>query len=295
MPAPIDDVVKRRVVQQWLAGEPREKIIDDNDIAAGTVSIIVDDYKAGLDNFDLDSFRELTLEAKRRGMTPTDLASFFKVYNFFRTSGAKENEVESFITNINSGYLPPGKAIELVNHVYNISKSELVPRDQLPNYVRQKLEEKQTLDEHIKEADAVLQRKNVSIQTINEHIQLNEELKKYRLSTKDIHKLLNLLVAAKEYRYSPGKIVAKLRNIKRLENKESKLKNSCEALSKQAEKYKEIIPLAQLIWDVGISKDELISFKIAVNEAAKTYGFQVILQRGSFHHRKQDRFCQIDP
>jgi hypothetical protein len=64
MPAPIDEVVKRRVVQQWLAGEAREKIIADNNIAAGTVSIIVDEYKAGLDNFNLDSFRELTLEAK---------------------------------------------------------------------------------------------------------------------------------------------------------------------------------------------------------------------------------------
>jgi hypothetical protein len=50
MPAPIDEVVNRRVVQQWLAGEPREKITADNNIAAGTVSIIVDEYKAGLDN-----------------------------------------------------------------------------------------------------------------------------------------------------------------------------------------------------------------------------------------------------
>jgi hypothetical protein len=64
MPAPINEVVKRRVIQQWLAGEAREKIIADNDIGAGTISIIVDEYKAGLDNFDLDSFRELTIEAK---------------------------------------------------------------------------------------------------------------------------------------------------------------------------------------------------------------------------------------
>jgi hypothetical protein len=272
MPAPIDVVVKRRVVQQWLAGESREKIIADNNIGAGTVGIIVDDYKAGLATFDLDSFRELTVEAKKRAMTLDDLASFFRIYNFFRISGAKENEIESFITNINSGYIPPGKAIELINQIYEISKSESVSPDQLPNYVRQKIEEKQTLDEHIKEADAVLQSKNVNIEAINEHILLNEELKKYRLSTKDIHRLLDLLMAAKEYRYSPAKIVAKLRNIKRLENKESKLKNNCEALSKQAEKYKEIIPLAQLIWDLGISKNELISFKIAVSEAAETYG-----------------------
>ena len=65
MPAPIDEIVKRKVVQQWLAGEAREKIVADNDIGAGTISIIVDEYKNGLDNFDLDSFRELTLEAKK--------------------------------------------------------------------------------------------------------------------------------------------------------------------------------------------------------------------------------------
>jgi hypothetical protein len=69
MPAPINDIVKRRVIQQWLSGEAREKIITNNDIGAGTISIIVDDYKTGLDNLDLDSFRELTLEAKKRGMT----------------------------------------------------------------------------------------------------------------------------------------------------------------------------------------------------------------------------------
>jgi hypothetical protein len=34
-------------------------------VSAGTISIIVDDYKAGLDNLDLDSFRELSIEAKK--------------------------------------------------------------------------------------------------------------------------------------------------------------------------------------------------------------------------------------
>ena len=186
---------------------------------------------------------------------------------------ASASEVESFITNINSGYIPPGKAIELINQIHEITKSESVPPDQLPNYVRQKLEEKQKIDEHIKEADATLQSKNMSLEAINEHIQLKEELKKYRLSIKDSHRLVNLLETAKEYRYSPGKIVAKLRSIKHLQNKENKLKTSCESLSKQADNYKEIIPLAQLIWDLHIGKNELISFKLAVNEAAELYGF----------------------
>jgi hypothetical protein len=58
----------------------RDKITADNNIGAGTVSSIVDDYKIGLDSLDLDSFRELMVEAKKRGMTPSDLASFFRLY-----------------------------------------------------------------------------------------------------------------------------------------------------------------------------------------------------------------------
>jgi len=38
MPASIDEIVKRRVVQQWLVGEAREKIIADNNIGAGTIN-----------------------------------------------------------------------------------------------------------------------------------------------------------------------------------------------------------------------------------------------------------------
>ncbi len=145
MPAPIDEIVKRRVVQQWLSGGSREKIVADNNIAAGTISIIVDDYKAGLNNFDLDSFRELTVEAKKRAMTSRDLASFFRVYNFFRGSGAKENEIESFITNINSGYIPPVKSIELINQIHEITKSESVPPDQLSKLKNRGITEEQII------------------------------------------------------------------------------------------------------------------------------------------------------
>jgi hypothetical protein len=150
MPAPIDEIVKRRVVQQWLSGESREKISADNNIGEGTVASIVDDYKIRLDNLDFSSFRDLILEAKKRRMTPTDLASHFRLINYIISSGAAEDKIESFITNVNSGYIPADKAIELVNQIYEISKSESVPPDQLPNYIKQKLEEKQRIDECIR-------------------------------------------------------------------------------------------------------------------------------------------------
>jgi hypothetical protein len=38
------------------------------------------------------------------------------------------------------------------------------------SYIREKLEEKQKIDEEIKAADSLLQSKNMSIQAINEHL-----------------------------------------------------------------------------------------------------------------------------
>jgi hypothetical protein len=271
MPAPIHEIVKRRVIQQWLAGETREKIIADNNIGAGTISIIVDEYKEGLDNFDLGSFRELTLEAKRRGMTPSDLASFFRLYKFFRDSRVRENEIESFITNINSGYIPPDKAIELINQIYGITKSESFPPDQLQNHIKEKYEQKKKIDDDIQQAEATLQSKNVTIDAINEHIKLNEELEKHGLSAKDTDKVLNLLLNAREYQFDAKKISGKLRGIQRLEKKEKQLRGRCEIFTKQIAKYKCILPLVEEISALQIGVEELIAFKIAINQAVKHY------------------------
>ena len=150
----IEEMIKRRVVQLWLAGEARDKIAADNNIGAGSVSAIIDDFKLGLDNLDLDSLRELMVEAKKRSMTPSELASHFKLFNYLSKSGAAEKEIETFVTNVNSGHIPLCKAIELVNQIYDISKAESVSRDQLPDYVRQKQEEKQKIDEEIQQAKA---------------------------------------------------------------------------------------------------------------------------------------------
>jgi len=272
MPPLTDEQIRRDVIRQWISGFPRDKIAEQNNIGAGTVSSIIANYKAGLEELDFDSIRQLAVEARQHGLNLSELASHFRLHNYFIKSGAAEDKIESFIANVNSNDIAPERAIEIVYQLHEISKSESIPLDHVSGYIKGKLEEKQRIDQEIKRADAVLQSKNVSIQAINEHFQLNEELKKYRLSTKDIQRLLDLLVAAKNYKYNPGKIVAKLRNIKRLENKENKLKISCEVLSKKEAKYREIIPLANLIWDLHIGKNELISFKVAVNETAQTYG-----------------------
>jgi hypothetical protein len=127
----IGEIIKRRVVQLWLSGEARDKIAADNNIGGGIVSAIVDDYKLGLDKLDLASFRKVTTEAKKPSMTPGDLASHYRIFNYLVKSGAAEEQIESFITNINSGFISLEKAIELVNQLYDISKSNSIPPEQI--------------------------------------------------------------------------------------------------------------------------------------------------------------------
>ena len=45
------------------------------------------------------------------------------------------------------------------------SKEQSIPLDQVPGYIKKKLEDKQKIDEQIKETDAILQSKNVSMET----------------------------------------------------------------------------------------------------------------------------------
>src|SRR5919198_509145 len=120
-------------------------------------------------------------------------------------------------------------------------------------------DEKQRIDEEIKQADVALQSKNVSIEAINEHLKLSEELDKHGLSTNDIDKLLKLLVNAKKYGFDGKEIAEKLYSIQELEWKEKELKDKCKKLSKRISSYKDIVPFTESIVALGVGIEELIA------------------------------------
>ena len=98
--------------------------------------------------------------------------------------------------------------------------------------LNQKIEEKKKIEEELREAHAMLQSKNVTIDAINEHLKLKEELDKHGVSIQDVDKLLNLLVNVREFGFDSKLIVAKLHKMKRLDKKEKELENNCTILAK---------------------------------------------------------------
>jgi DNA repair ATPase RecN len=201
----------------------------------------------------------------------SDLTSNFRLHNFIKSSGAAEEDIESFIVNICSNDVSHEKVVELVYQLHEISKAESIPLEQVSSYIKEKLEGKKKIEEEIQQADGVLQSKNTSIETINEHVKLNEKLNEYNLSFQDIDKLLNVLVNAKDNGFDGKKIVGKLKKIQRLQNKEDRLKHRCEILSGQVKKCNNVLPLAQKIKAMNIDIKELLVFDTAVNQIAKQY------------------------
>jgi hypothetical protein len=103
-----------------------------------------------------------------------------------------------------------------------------------------------------------------------------EKLGKHGISTKDIDKLLKLLLSAKRYGFDGKEIASKLYNIQELEWKEKQLKDKCKKLSKRISKYKDIVPLTEDIAALQIGIDELIALKAGISEAAKLYNLPAL-------------------
>jgi hypothetical protein len=51
---------------------------------------------------------------------------------------------------------PPKKVIEYVNQSFAVSREQSIPPDQVSSYIQQKIQEKQNIEEAIKEADDIL-------------------------------------------------------------------------------------------------------------------------------------------
>jgi hypothetical protein len=127
-----------------------------------------------------------------------------------------------------------------------------------------------TTEVPIKEAGAILQSKNVDIETINDFNQLKKHLSKHNLSLDDPTRLLSILQTIKQIGYEPRKIVAAFASMKSLMQRERQLKNNCKMFERRATRYQHILPVSEQFVSFGIGIDPLIAFNILVTETAET-------------------------
>ncbi len=131
MPPLTDERTRGNVVREWISGFPRDQIAEHTGIGAGTVSSIIANYKAGLDDLHFDSIRQLAVEARQHGWNFAELASHVRLYNYFIKSGAAEDKIESFISNVSSNDISPENVIESILYYTKKVQSNPSPRTYL--------------------------------------------------------------------------------------------------------------------------------------------------------------------
>jgi hypothetical protein len=93
MPAAIDEQIKRKVIQEWFSGFPRDTIAEHVGIGAGTVSSIVANYKVSLEEPDFDSIRQLAVETRQHGLNLSELALHFRLTTILSNRGQKKKKL----------------------------------------------------------------------------------------------------------------------------------------------------------------------------------------------------------
>jgi hypothetical protein len=144
MPASIHPDVKKVVFKDWLAGLPRDKIAKHNTIGTGTVSSIVMDWIQGLVDKDIEPVRELTMQIRKQGMDLTECAEAARLVKRVKNLGGKTKGIDKLLTGIQSKCisrgLPSEKICELLIQLFNISKSQSIPLESVPDHIERNIQ-----------------------------------------------------------------------------------------------------------------------------------------------------------
>jgi len=266
MPPALEMDVKNRVWRLWLSGETRKNIAEVCGIGAGSVTIIINEKTKDFHNLEYGAIRDLAVQLKKERLTFAELASICRCHNYINKLGANDEEVESLIADLldKTKSIPIEKTANLVNQLYELSKSESVPATEVPAYINQKIKDKQKLEEEIQKLRAILDQKNVDIQTIEEYKKLEDELKTRHLSMEAPSKLVTVLDTIEEMGNDSQKIVTSLARIKSFRQTERRLKKNCRFWESRAAHYKEAFRMCERVVSNGIGISLVLALETAV-------------------------------
>ena len=97
MPAAIPEIIKSKVISQWLHGLSRDIIAQDNNISAGAVSNITNEWSTALGKPEADAFRELAKSLNIAGLTPAQCAIGFRTMKLLSEQNIDADAAAQFI------------------------------------------------------------------------------------------------------------------------------------------------------------------------------------------------------
>jgi hypothetical protein len=255
MPAAIDQAIKKQVIGQYLQGISRDRIAADNDIGAGTVSNIIDEWKKGVQDSDYESIRELSVFCKKQGITLNALASCIKLNNYIQGLGANENEstLESLIANM--GNYPGRDPAKLIEAAAQISESG-IPLEKLGEHVKALMAERETLQREIDEKRAMLDDVNEDVESrtklLEEYAQMKAEMRRYGIGPEDPKQFSRLIQTLQRDNYDCAKILNAFADIEDTKRLRQEVDHDRQNLEARLEEVKDTLPFADSSYNIRL-------------------------------------------
>jgi hypothetical protein len=271
MPAAIDQAIKKQVIAQYLQGVSRDRIAADNDVGAGTVSNIIDEWKKRTQDSDYESIRELSVFCKKQGITLNALASCIRLNNYIQSLGANANEstLESLIANMTN--YPDRDPLKLIEVAAQISESG-IPLEKLDAHVKTLMAEKETLQREIDEGRAILDGVDVDVENrrkiMEEYAQMKAEMRRYGIGAEDPRKIQACFQRLKDANYNAEEVIAGYANMEALRKERMDLDEERLTFEAKLATVKDVLPLAEQITQLKMGISELLAFHSAVYEKA---------------------------
>ena len=197
------------MAEQWLAGDSRSKIAEENQIGGATVSSIIQGFKD--DGFDLGLLREVAIVLKRENLQVDLLPNSVRLRMRLEKMGLNEEQVDSLIDAIDEHCFRHGITVEqfvsIIQEISSLSDKVEIPLDQLSEYVARELKELESHKKGLKDTKAkirkFLQASRVTLYDLEEYNENKAKLQNYELIEKHINDQQELL----NYYSGPGKII----------------------------------------------------------------------------------------
>ena len=126
MPAAISETIKPKVISQWLLGLRRDIIAQDNNISAGAVSNIINNWSIALGKPEADALRELAKVLNSAGLTPAQCAIGFRTMTLLREQNIDADAAAQLIVDIYIDIYKKCKEFEITSSKFAVSIKELI-------------------------------------------------------------------------------------------------------------------------------------------------------------------------
>ncbi|MGC2426350.1 MAG: hypothetical protein WA421_04895 [Nitrososphaeraceae archaeon] len=298
MRIPIAEETRQEVITKWLSGWARDKIAGEIGVGAGTVTNIIARWTDEVGIPTAGAIRELSVEIRRADMSIRECARGLRITRVLSSKMVDDEVIglELFVDKVYNKckYLniSPDHLVELASEIWELSKN--MPTSQIPDYLVEKIKEKDSLETEIKKLNTdrgraledynkLLQQSDTTAETLDEYNEVRGYLSGFGLGIADLNRLSLALQNGERHDFDVNQIVQIISRNQSLEYEEQELqkrlakerddlsvtKNTSRIIEIDLEQNAAKIKYCDDLSSLGFGYDELRRLKDALVEIAK--------------------------